>query len=1004
MRKTHNIRLFGAIVLAGMLVLSSGFMLISTTNTSSSVRGSSLDDSYFYWEDTFDTAQYIDADYSENYVVDTGFIRMYGTYPQWVDPLWSCMKQITLQSDTTLESCAVKLTIEYDTDMQFDYDDLRFSYNNESIWLPYWVEERNPEPNDPYAVVWVRIPLLTLGESIINMFYGNENAESMSDYFSVFDENSWNKAHVHDDQTTYHWEGEGAWDPDVCWGNNRFLITWEEGTPYYLLPPMVFQQQIRGCFYDASGSMIGTRFDITPVETPPYRYENPAVASDGQVFFVAYERYNNPINNNYLNRDIHGAIITSSGSITRFPICTETSIQADPRVVYDESLDHFFVVWEDAREGSGNYNIYGRFYDTSGNAVGSEIQISSRPNTQCEPWVTFDPVNDHFFVVWEEGVDPELGPFDIWGQLFDVTGTPLGSAERLSPQGTSAKDYNFPCVSFCTLTERFLVTWQEDDISSDDWYGHIYGLLIDENGDVAVDIFEIAHGEFERATVVPYLTSSFFVMYDGGGDVWGQLVSSQGDVREYILQISDGESDPADWAHVASNGNQLFVSWEDTRIVYTPPYESMQLPDIFSNVWSFNTPSGSDISSVFGEERNLILDATVTSIPIDPANLQRWHVFTFEKSGDISFDLLDGETLDVVKSSVSSGVSLQGISTDSLRLRARFSRNTPASSPALDRWNISYVGRDETPPKTTVDNIDGVKGLHEWYTSEGVTVWLHAEDFPVDTGIGVSETWYTLNDGASVLYDSGTGIHVSVTQSMDWTGVWEITFWSVDRAGNIEDSSGESNTITIQIDAERPYIEFTTPADEERVDIPFWMRADASDNVGIEKVEFDIEPFGEREGLPFVDTTPPYEWYCDVEQGEALFQMLDPEMNGVNVMIRACAYDSSGQIWMHEVWVYINNWREGASFSNALCFVVSLGGNLDTVRMSNAMNHDRELSNGLAVGQIDWTYQDGLCFSIGTLGVHSSLGSHAGSADYFIGVASKQQNILVGLAGSIYVE
>lgn len=964
----------------------------------------SYDDSYFYWEDFFDNARYIDANHSENYVIESGYAQMYGTYAQWVNPNWTQMKQIILQSDTALESCAVKLKVEYDDDMQFDYDDLRFSYNNESIWLSYWVEERNPEPNNPYCVLWVKIPLLKQGDSTINMFYGNELAETMSDYFSVFDENSWNKAYVHDHQTTYHWEGEGAWDPDICWGNNRFLITWEEGTPYYLFPPMVFQQQIRGCFYDEEGNMIGNRFDITLEETSPYRYENPAACSNDDVFFVVYERYTNPINNNYLDRDLYGAIITHNGAVSRFPICTETGIQADPRVAYDDDNNRFFVVWEDGREGSQNYNIYGRLYDSSGTPVGDEKIISSRPNSQCEPWVSFDSVNNHFFVVWEEGIDPEIGPFEIWGQLFDVTGSQLGSAQRLSLQGEATKDYNFPCVSYCSLTERFFVTWQEDDISSNDWFGNIYGVLINEDGEILEDIFEIARGEFERSIVVPYLTSSFFVIYDDGSDIWGQLVSSQGDVRDYILQLSDGESDPADWCHVGSNGNQLLVSWEDTRIEYPPPYEAINLPDIFTNVWSFNTPSGSDISSVFGEEKSLILDATLTSIPIDPVNLQRWHEFYVEKTGDITFDILDGDSLDVLKSSVSSGVSLQSVSAKSIRLCARFHRVNPASSPRLDKWNVSYVGKDETPPKTTVDTIDGVKGLHEWYTSESVTIWLHAEDFPIDTGIGVDETLYRLNNGATLPYNEITGIHLTVSQATNWYGIWEITFWSVDRAGNHEDDSQPENTITIQIDAEQPYVEITTPADEERVDIPFWVRADAQDNVEIEKVEFDIEPFGEREGLPYVDDTPPYEWYCDVEQGDTIKQLLDASSIGVNVMVRARAYDKAGQTWNQEVWVHINNWQQGNGFSDSLCFIVSIGGQLQSVLLSNSLYNNYELTKGIAFGQVQWMYENGVCFSLGSNGVHSSIGSHMGMAEYFIGYANKQQNILVGLAGSISIQ
>jgi len=967
-----------------------------------------LDNDYFTWEDDFLNAQQIDKSLSENYIIEDDKAKMYGTYLQWADPLWTRMKIVTLQSSTTLEECAIKLIVDYDSDMQTDYDDIRFKLNNDSYWISYWIEEKNPEPNNPYAIIWIKISLLPSGTNNVYMFYGNSYAEDQSDYWAVFDEQSWEKKYVHDHQVTYHWEGEGTWDPDVAYGADHFLVTWEEGTPFSLFPPMLFQQQIRGCFYDEDGEISGSRFDITSVENPPYRYENPSIAyGSDESFFVAFEHYTNPINNNYKLRDIEGAIVSTTGSIYRFDICFANGIQADPCVAFDNANNRFFVIWEDGREGTANYNIYGGLYDLQGNRIGVEKIISTRPNTQCEPWVVFDNINDHYMVVWEEGMDPENGPFDIWGQLFDMNGNALGSAERLSPQGTSTQDYNFPCVGFCSLTQRFLCIWQEDDISSNDWHGHIWGKILDENGNVIVDTFKIAHGEFERTDVVSHLSSSFFVAYDGGGDVWGKLVSSEGDVNPYVLQLSDTESDPADWVNIGSSGEKIFASWEDTRIIYPDPYEALDMPDVFANVWSFNTPSDSDVTYTFLDEQSLVLEACITSIPIAPENWMMWHEFHVVKTDDISFDILDGESLQILKSDISSGSSIQSLSTSSIRLKARFNRNNPSSSPALDKWNVSYIGRDDTPPLTTIDNIDGVKGLNEWYTSEGVTLWFQAEDLPKGTGIGVDSTYYTLNDGSPQIYNEDVGLQLIVSQSTNWMGLWEITFWSVDRSGNAEDKNKPENNIEIKIDADKPYIKITEPADEQEVETPFWIRANASDNAEIEKVEFDIEPFGEREGLPYVDDTYPYEWNCDVEKKNDLIQILLAEHPlGVNVMVRAQVYDQSGQTWMHEVWVHIANRKNSDGFENNLCFVVTFGSGVMDISLNSA---ERYYGNTIAapscivVGDINWQYSNGFCFSVGANGMHSIIGEQSGSARLLLGVTVKNSNIFMGIADKVNV-
>jgi len=201
-------------------------------------------------------------------------------------------------------------------------------------------------------------------------------------------------------------------------------------------------------------------------------------------------------------------------------------------------------------------------------------------------------------------------------------------------------------------------------------------------------------------------------------------------------------------------------------------------------------------------------------------------------------------------SNINPGKNIGSINAESIRLRARFTRVNPSTTPSLDRWSVSYYGKDEEPPVTHIKSIDGVKGLNDYYISEGVTIWLTAEDYPADTGS------------------------------------------------------------TIKIDAKRPYVEITSPANEEQLEVPFWVHADASDNVEIDRVEFDIEPFGEHEGLPYKDYDPPYEWYCDIQKTRSIIPKNNPPTTGQNVMIRAQVFDKSGQTWIHEIWVYIKNWQD----------------------------------------------------------------------------------------------
>jgi hypothetical protein len=918
MNKNNKILKMVVITIILLFVASSAAQAIVIINKSSNKSNLLILDDTYTWKDEFDNGQKIDMEHSENYILENGKVKMFGTEPMWTDSSFSRMRVINLNSQIADSDCAIKIIVDYDSDMKSDYGDLRFKFQNDDYWLDYWIENKNPDPNNPYAIVWLKIATLPQGQSKIYMFYGNPSAVDQSSYWAVFDENSWTKEHAHDHQVTYHWYKEGAWDPDVAWGNNRYLVTWEEGTAFWPAAGTIFQQQIRGQYFDSDGNPTSERFDIVdePDETPPYRYENPASAygKNGK-FLVAYNAYLNPLTNLNYETDIEIAIVDSpsDGVSTRRTLCNAPNIQMDPCVAFDSNNQRFFVVWEDAREGTNNYNIIGRFVGLDGNPINDEKIICSRPNSQCEPWITFDSVNNHYMIVWEEGIDPEEGPFEIWGQIFDANGNPLGSATRLSQQSSDSTDYNFPCVAFCELTETYLVTWNDCDISSEDWNGNVWGKMLNENGNVEVETFQIARGSYCRTNAIPYLSTSFFVAYDSlsgsSGDIWGKMVNPDGSVNPYTLKLSDQDNEAGDWPNIGSDGSKIFIAWEDERIVYQPPFDSM--PDIYANVWSLNTPSGSDISYNFGDEKSLVLDAFITSVPIDPPNLDTWYIFEATKTGNVDFDILDGETLQVLMNDISSGKNIASLNADSIRLRARFSRNNPSSSPSLEEWSVTYYGRDEDPPATTIQAIDGIKGLNEYFISEGVTIWLKAQDFPADTGSGVEFTYYTINNGEQLTYNVGSGIQLTVSQSTDWQGSFNVNFWSVDYKGNVENRNEEENKVTINIDAEKPYVEITSPANEEQVETPFWVYADASDNAEIDRVEFDIEPFGEHEGLPYKDYDPPYEWYCDIEKARSIIsQNRLFKTSGENVMLRAQVFDKSGQTWLHEIWIYVKNWKD----------------------------------------------------------------------------------------------
>jgi len=105
----------------------------------------------------------------------------------WWNSSWERKRPINLSvsSGSTPKGYQVKLNITYDSDMQTDFDDLRFVNGSENTELPYWVEEKS---NGEWAVVWVKVDQnITTDNYTIYMYYGNPSATSESNGSAVFE-------------------------------------------------------------------------------------------------------------------------------------------------------------------------------------------------------------------------------------------------------------------------------------------------------------------------------------------------------------------------------------------------------------------------------------------------------------------------------------------------------------------------------------------------------------------------------------------------------------------------------------------------------------------------------------------------------------------------------------------------------------------------------------------------------------------------------------------------
>ncbi len=141
-----------------------------------------------------------------------------------------------------------------------------------------------------------------------------------------------------------------------------------------------------------------------------------------------------------------------------------------PAVGFDPITGKFLTAWEDMRDGA-NTKIYGQLLFSGGGFYNDNILISYQDldkngtndtnvlnSRQTKPFISYDDVNESFFVAWQDGRNGDLNNLDIYSQRVDAEGTLRGKNSAIVKQ--PGNQY-YPSIAFNYLTDRFLVVWKD---------------------------------------------------------------------------------------------------------------------------------------------------------------------------------------------------------------------------------------------------------------------------------------------------------------------------------------------------------------------------------------------------------------------------------------------------------------------------------------------------------------------------------------------------------------
>lgn len=105
----------------------------------------------------------------------------------WFNTSWSRKQAINVSvpSGTTPKLYTIVINVSYDTDMNSDFSDLRFTNASENTELDYWIESK---VTSSWAYVWVELAenITTTNQTLAYIYYGNPSATTTSNFLTPF--------------------------------------------------------------------------------------------------------------------------------------------------------------------------------------------------------------------------------------------------------------------------------------------------------------------------------------------------------------------------------------------------------------------------------------------------------------------------------------------------------------------------------------------------------------------------------------------------------------------------------------------------------------------------------------------------------------------------------------------------------------------------------------------------------------------------------------------------
>jgi hypothetical protein len=262
-----------------------------------------------------------------------------------------------------------------------------------------------------------------------------------------------------------------AYNPSVATDlNNNFIITWQDERN--------FDRDIYARRFDSSGNPLEDEFRVDQDAGTADSY-NPSIAVDqNNNFIIAWTDY-------ITNYDIYARRYDSLGNPLNdsFRVDQGTDHSLFSSIATDLN-NNFIITWHDER--NFDRDIYARRFDSAGNPLGNDFRVDQDAGTAVAYYPSIATnLNNNFMITWQ---DRRNGNYDIYVRRYDSSGNPLGDDFRVDQDAGTALAL-YPSIA-TDQNNNFMITWEDERSGSENPSIYLSYPYIDSDCDNVLDVIE----------------------------------------------------------------------------------------------------------------------------------------------------------------------------------------------------------------------------------------------------------------------------------------------------------------------------------------------------------------------------------------------------------------------------------------------------------------------------------------------------------------------------------